>query len=135
MQEIRNVPVVSRFVRQTDGQAAARAENSRYYDVRDYVEGIINEERRLRQMAAEKEITGFDYDADDIAATIQKLQELRASNKWAFVQRWKALDKARSAAQEAGEEEQMYNITKQANDLYKELRRSKMEDKPVGTTK
>jgi hypothetical protein len=135
MQEIRNVPVVSRFVRQTDGQAAARAENSRYYDVRDYVEGIINEERRLRQMAAEKEITGFDYDADDIAATIQKLQELRASNKWAFVQRWKALDKARNAAQEAGEEEQMYNITKQANDLYKELRRSKMEDEPVGTTK
>ena len=135
MQEIRNVPVVSRFVRQTDGQAAARAENSRYYDVRDYVEGIINEERRLRQMAAEKEITGLDYDADDIAATIQKLQELRASNKWAFVQRWKALDKARSAAQEAGEEEQVYNITKQANDLYKELRRSKMEDEPVGTTK
>ena len=135
MQEIRNVPVVSRFVRQTDGQAAVRAENSRYYDVRDYVEGITNEERRLRQMAAEKEITGLDYDADDIAATIQKLQELRASNKWAFVQRWKALDKARSAAQEAGEEEQMYNITKQANDLYKELRRSKMEDMPVGTTK
>ena len=125
LREMRNVPVVSRFVKDADDRAAVKAENARYHKVSDYVDEVMNEDRRLRQIIAEKEIVGYDYDEQVIRDAEKRLNELRESKEWEFVQEWKALDKARTRAREGRNEEDFNAITKQMNDLYKEYRRKK----------
>ena len=125
LREMRNVPIVSRFIKDADDRAAVRAENSRYHKVSDYVDEVMNEDRRLRQIIAEKEITGYDYDEKAVKDAEKRLDKLRESKEWEFVQEWRALDKGRNRAREGRDEEAFNSITKQMNDLYREYRKKK----------
>lgn len=124
MREVRNIPVVSGFMRDSDGKAGVRAENSRYHKINDMVDGIMNEDRRLRQVLAEKEISGYDYDDKAMQDARERLQELRQSKEWEFAQRWRSMDKARNAAREGRDEEEFNKLTKEMNEVYMEFRRT-----------
>ena len=128
MREIRNVPVVSRFVRDADDRAAVRAENSRYYKVKKYVDEVMNEDRRLRQVIAEKTITGYDYDDDAIKDAERRHRELQDSDEWRFVQQWRNLDKGRTNAREGHDEDEFNALTKKMNDLYKDFRKRQRDE-------
>lgn len=123
MKEVRNIPIVSGFVRDSDGRAGVRAENSRYHKISDMVDGIFNEDRRLRQMLAEKEISGYNYDDEAIKEANKRLQELRQSKEWEFAQQWRSMDKRRNTAREGRDEEEFNSVTKEMNELYKNFRR------------
>lgn len=124
MREVRNIPVVSGFMRDSDGKAGVRAENSRYHKINDMVDGIINEDRRLRQVLAEKEISGYDYDDKVMKEAAERLQELRGSKEWEFAQQWRSMDKARTAAREGRDEEAFNKLTKEMNDIYIQFKRA-----------
>lgn len=124
MREVRNIPVVSGFMRDADGKAGVRAENARYHKINDMVDNIFNEDRRLRQLLAEKEIVGYDYDEKAIQDARERLQELRGSKEWEFAQQWRSMDKARTAAREGRDEEAFNKLTKEMNDIYIQFKRA-----------
>ena len=123
MQDVRNYPIISGFMRDTSNIAEIKAENSRWHKVDDFVEKLLNEDRRLRQMVAEKTITGYDYDEKNVKEAEQRLEELRSSEDWDFAQQWQALGKARDKARQGNAEEEFNKLTKQMNEMYKEFRK------------
>ena len=101
MKQMRNYPFVNSFLREGDGRMQERNENDRFFKVKEYVDDIHNEEKRLRQMQAERLVTGWQYTEDDINEAKDRLNELYKSDEWNFVREWDAMNKVREKIRDA----------------------------------